>query len=628
MWQNINKKLTQLYSKKEADVATEKLQKLIKNFHQQPQGSKTKKRQLTQKDIALISYANSIVDQKDERLSLTVLNEFFKDFNVNQSINTLHLLPFYPWDTDRGFSVQDYYTIHRDYGDWDDVEELSTPFNIMVDFVANHASIDNPLIQSALIEKHLDPKDPRYKTHQPYKDFVTIYSDKTKPSTEQLNAIARPRPNPVLSPYTVFETKDKQLKAILGEPRTDQPGKILGQGWVWTTFSRPKNEDGTEATRQVDLNFANPAVLIESIKILLFYIQKQTSLIRLDAIGYIWKQLGSSSLHEPECHTILEIIFDVINLAAPDTVTIAEVNEPQDKVFPYLGSKENPESDLIYQFTHFPLAIYAVLTGDGRPYTQWLNTLDQAQGKQFTTVLGSHDGLGLKPARGFLSDSQLDELSEILVTKHHALPNYATLPGGKSIIYEICATPWNLINRPDSTDDFQTQLNRYLVVVALGLTIRGIPAFYINGLLGSNNYHPKEGLDENRTINRQIFSDHWLREEMKDTDSQISKVFAAVTKLLEIRKLEPAFNPTAPTPLPINLSNKSIIGIHIPGSNHKDSIISLVNVSDDRQQITLKSNQIPKPSNSYIDIISGQKFTLNSKKLDIPLEPYQVMWIK
>lgn len=632
MWQDINEKLAKLYNQKEAKAAVETLQSIVKDFQQSlkaiPQTQSDIIRRLTQKDIALISYANSIVDEKDERPSLNVLNDFLKDYQVDQSINTLHLLPFYPWDTDRGFSVKDYYTIHQDYGDWSDVEKLSESFNIMVDFVANHASIDNPLIQSALIEKHLDQSDSRYSTHAPYKDFVIIYTDKTKPTKQQLKALARPRPNPVLSLYTVFETKDKQLKAILGKPDSKQIYKILGQGWVWTTFSRTKADDGSETTRQVDLNFNNPAVLVESIKILLFYIQQHTSLIRLDAIGYIWKRLSSSSLHEPECHLILELIFDIINLAAPGTTTIAEVNEPQDKVFPYLGTKDNPESDLIYQFTHFPLAIYAVLTGDGDPYLQWFKTLNQAHGKQFITVLGSHDGLGLKPARGFLTEDQLDKMTQILVTKHKTLPNYASLPGGESIVYELCATPWNLINRPDSTDDFQIQLNRYLAVVALGLTVRGIPAFYINGLLGTINYLPQVGLDENRTINRQIFSVDWLHQEMNDGSSQISQIFKSVTQLLDIRRQEPAFNPTAPTPQPLTQNNKSIVSTYVPGTNDSDSIISIINVSSSKQQITIKSNQLPKLSQPFIDIVTRQKVTINNNKLNITLKPYQVMWTK
>ena len=136
-------------------------------------------------------------------------------------------------------------------------------------------------------------------------------------------------------------------------------------------------------------------------------------------------------------------------VGAPELVTIAEVNEPQAALLPYLGTDDAAECDLVYQFAHFPLAVHALLGGDGSHYKRWLRTLEPFAGRQFITVLGSHDGMGRKPLLGLLPERDLEWLVDTLVTAHGALPNYARQPGGGRIVYELCATPWSLLNRPD-----------------------------------------------------------------------------------------------------------------------------------------------------------------------------------
>ncbi|GAG32962.1 unnamed protein product, partial [marine sediment metagenome] len=222
---------------------------------------------LNQSHIALISYANTIESDSKEVSPLSALGDFLKHYKIDQTLPILHLLPFYSWDTDRGFSVKDHRQVHHEYGTWEDIKKLGHSVKLMFDFVINHASIDNPLVQGALIERHLNHSDPHHKEVAPYKDFVIAYSDSNKPITKQLSRLSRPRPHPVLTRYTVIETKNKTPLALLGQaPPSD---KKIGQGWVWTTFS----------PRQVDINFANPRVLLEVIEILLYYTEHKASLI-------------------------------------------------------------------------------------------------------------------------------------------------------------------------------------------------------------------------------------------------------------------------------------------------------------------------------------------------------------
>lgn len=636
MWTKIIKNLSRIYTPKQAESVVHQLKPIIKDFHQKltpaKKSSLKNKHHLSASDIMFFSYASSITDSSKNVPCLKSLRCFLSDYKVNNVVSLIHLLPFYPWDTDRCFSVTNYYKVDPDYGDWHDIRRLSDTATLMFDLVLNHTSISNPIAQSSLISRHLTKDHPRYQEFAPYQDFIIAYDKDKAPSVKDLKQLARPRAPPVLTNYHVFETQKGELKAVMGKPpKLPNPKncKIRGEGLVWTTFSYPKNPDGTEATRQVDLNFKNPNLFVELIKILLFYIDKGATFIRLDAVGYIWKKIGSSSLHEKEAHLLLQIICDISRLTAPGVITIAEVNEPQEKAFEYLGDKHNREADLVYQFTPFPLSVYAILTGDTQPYKNWVKSVTPREGRQLTLVFGSHDGMGLKPIRGFLTKKQTEQMLDILITKHQALPNYASLPGGKKTVYEICATPWNLINPPDSAVPFKTSLNRYLAVLVLGLMTRSIPGIYINGLVGAPNYCPRQGLDENRTINRQIFNEKWLCRQLDNPNSSMGKTFKAVIKLLKIRSQEATFNPNYPPVELLEADNKAVVSVLLKGKNSKECLIGIVNVSPAKQKINTDIGGINTTKKNWRDIISGVSYTANDPKtLTLELTPYQILWLK
>ncbi len=494
----------------------------------------------------------------------------------------------------------------------------------MFDFVANHASVENPFIQKALVAQHISPKDPDYSKYAPYKNFCIIFSEQNKPSPDQILKLARPRSSPVLTHYFCFRTNDNKYKACLGKSDTKDGEKEIGSGWIWTTFSRPLNKDGSEATRQVDLNYANPLVLLKAIDILLFYIKKEASFIRLDAIAYIWKRLGSSSIHEPKTHQLLAIMNKVIQMAAPHVKTIAEINESEDKYLPYLGTDSNREADFVYQFIPFPLAVHAVLTEQGDFFNKWLPSTNRFRGRQLITTLGTHDGMGLKPIKEVLPSRELKNLSRKLIKNHQNSPNYCYLPGGEKAIYEICSTPWNLVNNPHAKEPLETQVNRYLAVLALGLIPRGIPGIYINGLLGLPNHIPPEGLDENRTINRHPTSINQLFKELDDPRRQSRLVFDAVTHLLQKRNNESAFSHQAGPIKVLEVANDKIVTALLPALKKQDDLISVINVSS-KNQTALLDNQLGQ----LFDIISQDKKSPNpNKKIKLSLVPYQIMWLK
>ncbi|MCY4484699.1 MAG: alpha-amylase family glycosyl hydrolase [Spirochaetaceae bacterium] len=565
-------------------------------------------------DVALIAYADSI--RGAGGAPLAALRRFVRRYLAGGSINTLHLLPFFPWDTDRGFSVQDYRAVDPRNGTWADIEALAGEFaHLMADLVINHASLDNPLVQGALTG------DPRYR------DYVIRYDDGEQPDAAALAALTRPRPDPVLTRYFLVAAGG-HMRATFDSPAKegapDDEAPIRADGWVWTTFSRPPNPDGSAATRQVDLNFRNPRVLLEMLEVLLCYRGHGADWVRLDAAGYMWKELGTPSIHHPNTHRLLQVMRDALAGRA-DLVSVAEVNEPQETILPYLGSPDaGVESDLVYQFGHFPLAVHALLSGDASHYKRWLGTLEPFAGRQFITIYGSHDGMGRKPVLGLLPDADLERMVQDLVAGHGALPNYARQAGGGRIIYELCATPWSLINRADAGEPPQLQVDRYVACGALGLVLRGVPAFYINGLLGVPNRLDPEQLDENRSINREQFDEAALYAELDDRGSQMRRVLDRLLHLIEIRAGEPAFDPGGP-PLQVLDSPAAVVAVAADGRGRR--VVALTNLSAEPQRLRL-STALFRGQGRVRELISGAERTVPAEEAwDMLLAPHDVTWL-
>ncbi len=537
VWEKAKRFLAKVYPEDQVEYILEQAERLRQQNKLPSKYKGSLREKITHKDAALIIYANSIVDPEGKEKPLVVLKEFIERFSLDEVITVIHILPFYPWDTDRGFSVKDYYKVDPAYGDWQDIKALAEKSRLMFDFVLNHASVENPLVQYALIERHIDKSDPQYSKYAEYKDFVIAFDRDARPADDILAKLTRPRPNPVLTPYIVFRKGDADkifYKAILGQrEHAPEDAEVIGEGWVWTTFSRPKRPDGSEDTRQVDLNYANPKVLVEALKIMLFYVKQGASFLRLDAVGYLWKELGTPSVHHEKTHNILKFMREFLNITAPDVVFIAEVNERFDKVVEYLGEEDAIESDIVYQFTNFVLAVYSLFNQDPSVYADWYKKTKEVAGRQFITVLGTHDGMGLKPLRGILSDDEIEEFAQRVVREHKALPNFAYLTGGKKIIYELCSTPWNLINGEGVFDE-ETAFRRYLMIFALGLMVKGLPAVYINGLVGAENYFPEQGLDENRTVNREVFAKDKLFAAL-ESEGRPKKILTEIKRILKIR---------------------------------------------------------------------------------------------
>lgn len=518
---------------------------------------------LTERDSMLITYGDQV--QRGNERPLQTLKTFCEIYLEN-IVNTIHILPFYPWTSDDGFSVVDYRQIDKRLGDWEDVSAFQPKFKLMFDAVINHISS-----QSEWFQKFLQG-DPHYQNY-----FVSIEGD------PDLSHVIRPRALPLL---TIFTTRSGKKK-------------------VWTTFSAD----------QIDLNYKNPQVLLEILDILCLYVQHGASFIRLDAIAYMWKETGTSCIHLPQTHAIIQFLRQALNQIAPNVKLITETNVPHSDNISYFGNGTN-EAQLVYNFALPPLTLHTFHTSDATKLSTWAKTLTLPSDKTtFFNFLASHDGIGLNPARGILSDTEIDSLVKKTVV-HGGFISYKHNPDGSNSPYEMNINYFDALSNPTSNEPLDLQVSRFISAQAIMLSLIGVPGIYFHSLFGSRSWREGVALTgHNRTINRQKCSFDELQRELKDEHSLRAKVFNKYSKLLQARRNSPAFHPHGKQK--ILEFHKSIFAIERISPNENFRVVCLHNVSS--QKISFETQ-----FESGIDLFTNQPVQM----ANVNLEPYQVLWLK
>ncbi|MDP3920694.1 MAG: alpha-amylase family glycosyl hydrolase [Candidatus Omnitrophota bacterium] len=582
-----------------------------------------------QSDAVFITYPDSITDGK-EGLPFQALSRFAAD-HLKGLFNRMHILPFFAWDADRGFSVLNYREVDPRFGSWDDIRALQQNFDLAFDLVANHASIDNPWIQAALIHHGLADNDLRRETYAQYKDFVKAYHDEDKPSDDEMDKVVHFRTSPLLSRYYVIE-KEGDLTATFDRPADDEAVLVYG-GWVWTTYSRPDTPDGRVGTRQIDLNYTNPAVLIEMLKVLRFYSTQGASIFRIDSAPILWKEPGKFSLHEPETRKLLQIINDALTLMNPNIMTIAEIKDEPATEMTYLGEGSRKESDLIYQFSSYPMSVYTILKGDARYFREWVPRLEKAAGRQLLLLAGSHDGFTVRPLEGpldgtspLIPEDERRWLIKRLREEHRAFAN-KRMVDGVDVVREVVTTPWDAINKPDSNEAQSLQVDRYVASLALGVGLRGIPTIYYNGLFGVSM--TTDGLADNRESNRQPLDEAWVRDQLQDSESRAYQVYHHIQEILGKRAKESAMHPSGPPEVVVDVANDQVAALLLRSQDESESIVSLVNVSAEEQTVTLDLVDLEMDQTDLYELIADEVIPQPKMgKQTVVLKPYQVAWVK
>ncbi len=450
-------------------------------------------------DVWLITYADQF--QRDGEAPLRTLADVV-DRRVAWT-NGVHVLPFYPWSSDDGFSVKDYRGVDERYGTWDDVEALAEGRRFMADAVINHMSAESDWFA-------------RFRAGEaPYRDFF-----RTEDPDTDTSLVVRPRTHPLLTP---FETVD-------------------GVRHVWTTFSAD----------QVDLDYASPDLLLEILDVLLDYADHGADVLRLDAIGFLWKDPTRTSIHLPETHAAIQVMRSVLDEAAPGTVLISETNVPHVENISYLND-DPPEVHAVYQFPLAPLVAHAVLTGEVDTLVAWADSIDDvlAPGRSFLNFLACHDGIGVRPTEGILDDAGRQVLAEACEAAGGRV-SYRSVAGGGQSPYELNTTWFDLLSVGAADDD--EAIARHVASHAVMLAMPGVAAVYAHSLFGSSN--DAEGFARtgaNRQLNRARFGPDGpgttldgLEALLDDPTSREARVSAGLAELVAARRSSPAFHPIVP----------------------------------------------------------------------------------
>ena len=517
-----------------------------------------RKGQWDQDDVFLITYGDQFYE--DGETKLTTFNKMYQQF-FSDTFPIVHFLPFFPYSSDDGFSVIDYEQVNPEIGDWADVQVMNRNARLMFDFVCNHMSAKSNWFQGYLNNR------------TSYKEFF-IESD---PSID-LSMVTRPRTSPLLSEFV------------------DLDGKIRN---IWTTFS----DD------QVDLNFANPKVLLRMIDVLLFYVDQGADFIRLDAVGFLWKKAGTSSIHLPETHKIIQLFRSIVEEVAPGTILITETNVPHQDNISYFGDGTN-EAQMVYQFPLPPLVLHAIRTGNTSYLQKWANEIYlPTEGVSFFNFLASHDGIGLNPIRGIIDEIEILDLVAS-IEKEGALVNYKQNPDGSFSPYEINTTYIDALS--NQSDEDELRLKRFMVAHSILLTIIGIPAVYVQSILGGRNYY--EGVEKtgaNRTINRQKYKASEICDSLLKSGSFRNQVYRELQELIQLRRSEEAFHPNCA--MRVLETNHATFGIV-----RDEKVYVLHNMSDQAQTISLDAG-------TYINLLTKKECDIQQ---EVILEPYQFVWLE
>lgn len=517
-----------------------------------------------EKDVVLIAYADQF--REPDVPCLQSFSRFFQQ-HLQSTFPLVHLLPFFPWSSDDGFSVIDYHQVDPLCGDWHDVSLLHQESRLMFDFVCNHISAHSAWFKHYLA---LDPG---------WDDFFI-----SMPPATDLSAVTRPRTSPLLTPFEMAN----------GEMR-----------FIWTTFSAD----------QIDLNFGNPAVLIRMVDVLLDYLQKGADYIRLDAVGYMWKTAGTSCIHLEKTHLLVKLFRAIANVVAPGTVIITETNVPHKDNISYFGEGDD-EAQMVYQFSLPPLVLHAIHAGSGRALRQWASSLETGSGTTtFFNFLASHDGIGLNPARGILSEVEIVALVRDLALEG-ALVSYKNNPDGTTSPYEINVTYLDALNRQD--DDDATRLRRFLLAHAILLSFPGVPAIYVQSMLGSrNDYDGVKAAGHNRAINRQKFNLRETEAELTGGNWLRHQIYTQLSQLIQLRTRQSAFHPD--NAMTLYDSDNTLLILKRHPAQQEEGILCVFNLSGKKTETLLPEKRL------FLDVITGEKVDGTQP---LALDAWQFLWLR
>ena len=562
-------RVAQIYPDLNADILTSQI---IEAFW--PDGTHRRKRGRTpgnalwsQGDALVITYGNSLVDGTHKPLDL--LNDFLRRY-LKGFINGVHVLPFFPFTSDDGFAVTDYNAVNPQLGDWADINRIADEFKLMSDLVLNHVSSQGTWFNA-------------YRQGQAPYDKFFFESD---PSLDH-SMVVRPRTTPLLQRV---ETKD-------------------GPRHVWCTFSHD----------QIDLDFRNPEVLLEFLRTIRTHIDNGVQIIRLDAVAFLWKEVGSPSIHLPQTHAIVKLMRLLCDYAVEPIVLLTETNVPKAENLSYFGKRD--EAHVIYNFPLPPLILHALLSGRANHLVAWQRSMPPAPlGCAYLNFTASHDGIGMRPAEGLLSTEDQGAMIDA-VKASGGLVSMRALPDGGEAPYEVNCTYFEALGQTmDGMRDHHFE--RFLCSQTIVMSLEGIPAFYIHSLLATpNDLEAVERRGMNRAINRHRWDYADLRDKLDNGETIHARVLQGLRARLQVRQKQAAFHPNA-TQFTVHTGDDRVFGLWRQSLDRQQSIFALHNVSGDELALPAAMLNLIADEDWH-DLLTGEDIGTQ----DIAFAPYQCRWI-
>lgn len=511
----------------------------------------------SEKTAVLITYGDSI--RSEDEAPLVTLKRVLAE-QVGDVVSHVHILPMFPYTSDDGFAVVDYRKINPELGDWSDIDALSRDHALMFDFVANHVSSKSQWFTDWLAGGE------RYQG----------YSIEYDPDFDA-SIVTRPRTSPLFHSY----------------PRADG-----SQARVWTTFS----ED------QIDINFGTVRTMVEMTEVLLEYLAHGAAMIRLDAIGFLWKESGTTCMHLPQTHAVVKLWRLVVDYVNPGTQIITETNVPLAENISYFGDGSD-EAHQVYRFGLPPVALHTFVTGDTTALNSWVETIEPVSDTAtYFNFLASHDGIGLRGSKGLLTDEQRQALVD-RVLQNGGRASMKSNPDGTESVYELNINYLDALASHAELDQPEVVAAKGLAAHSLMFSMIGVPAIYFHSFFGSaSDQAGMESSGINRRINREVLDADNLAAEL-GTDVRRRTMFEGIKHLLSVRAEHPAFSPYRPQE--VEWLDSRVFALR-RGMGTEDELLCVTNVSD--QEVSL-------PEVSGTDVLTGQ----THDRLTLP--PYGYAWM-
>ncbi|MDJ0591678.1 MAG: sugar phosphorylase [Pleurocapsa sp. MO_226.B13] len=596
--QKIFKRLCFLYGENIASQYMPELERILQVYHAykppeliQAEQDIIPENRFTEKDLILITYGDLLYSESSSPLA-TLANFLAKVPGFKKAINTLHILPFFPYSSDHGFSITDFRSVDPKLGDWQDIEEIGDSYQLMFDAVCNHISSQSIAFQEML------------NGNPDYQDIATVYHSPDELTPQQRQIIVRPRTSDLLTKFQA----------------------IHGVVWVWTTFSAD----------QIDLNYRNPKVLLWVIETLLLYIRRGADLIRLDAVTYLWEIPGTPCANLKQTHETIKLFRDIFNVVAPGIALITETNIPHEQNISYFGNGHD-EAQMVYNFALPPLVLHTFYRKDSTALSLWAKQLQfPSATTTYLNILDTHDGIGLMGVKNILSPEDIQYLIS-QAREHGAFVSYRTAENGRDEPYEINTTWFSALNLDSSNEDITLQIKRFVASRSIALVLRGVPGIYLHGLIGTtNDVDTVLRTKSKRDINRQIIEETDLYKALKLPNSKLSQLSLYLGRILEIRVRQRAFHPNGEQQI-LLFSSECFVVLRI-APNCEEHILTLTNVTNKVCQIEVPLSQLQlensnsltcaTPDDTYwYDLVGRRGWRVQEQKLTLVLQPYDLVWL-